>query len=72
MRIMHNEHGAHALEKLRQVGNSSSSAVGPNQLMRIPITESTPEVVLTARIYEGPVCTRFPAGFGLSLLHCFS
>jgi hypothetical protein len=53
--------GAWVLYSAASTRNGSSSAVGPNQLMRAPITGGMPELVLTAPIYDRPVCTRFPA-----------
>jgi serine/threonine protein kinase/DNA-binding winged helix-turn-helix (wHTH) protein len=41
--------------------NGSSSALGPDLLMRVPITGGRPEVTLTARIYDRPVCAKSPA-----------
>jgi eukaryotic-like serine/threonine-protein kinase len=54
--------GAWVLYSVPSTGKGSSSALGPNQLMRVPITGGPPELVLTAPIYDRPVCTRFPAG----------
>ena len=53
--------GAWVLYSAPTTGNGSSSALGPNQLMRIPITGGPPELVFTARIYDRPVCAKSPA-----------
>jgi len=53
--------GAWVLYSAPSTGNGSSSARGPNQLMRVPITGGPPEVMLTARIYDRPVCAKSPA-----------
>jgi eukaryotic-like serine/threonine-protein kinase len=53
--------GAWVLYSAPSTGNGSSSASGPNQLMRVPITGGPPEVMLTARIYDRPVCAKSPA-----------